>query len=688
MAALLLALALLPAFALPAVLLGQPASQPCEPGGASADLPFCNASLGFAARAADLVSRIQAADRKYALLATTSGGVPSLGIRPFQWWSEGLHGVRCGHGVTCGPNVTTTVFPQPIGTAAAFNETLWRAIGAAISGEFRAFANQGLANLSVFAPNINIFRDPRWGRGQETPGEDPYTASRYAVQFVGGMQGRLEEGNGYLKTLATCKHFAGFNSGFNLGSNQDQGFNALISDQDMADTYLVPFRACVAEARGAGVMCSYNAINGVPSCGNTWLLSDVLRGELAFDGHVVSDCGGVADLSARRFPRNASCLAAQGTTAPTRENQTSAGCWCSEGECAGFPKAAGSPTVAAGLLAGTDLDCGSVYPAGMAGAVASGSVAEAQVDRALVRLFTSRMKTGEFDAAARQPYRQIPWSSVNSPAHQQLALEAARGGITLLKNAAVGGTGAPALPLSAGRVSTVAVVGPNANCTLRGSGGSCNQLGNYATFAPFVVTPVDGIAAYASVVGCQGCAVSTRGPPRPSDRREFALAAQQAAAADVTVLVMGMLVSRDAADQPGAEGEGNDRTVGGVRVPEIQRDLLDTVANASAGKPLVVVVMSGAPLDLSPWQADPRVHAILWAGYPGMMGGKALAEVGRLPCRGSPRHLPSHVACAPRAPIAWPAPGHRAALTPAARLCACRCSSATFARPAGCRTPS
>merc|ERR1719460_2521827 len=197
-----------------------------------------------------------------ALLSTDSGGVKELGIAPFQWWSEGLHGVRCGHGIDCSGGQTTTIFPQPIGAAASFNRSLWHATGDAISTEFRGFANAGKGFLSIFAPNINIFRDPRWGRGQETLGEDPYLSSEYAVQYVSGMQG---SGNRYLKTFTTCKHFAAFNSGFNLRTSQDSGFNALVTDQDMADTYLPPFRACVTRARGASVMCSYNAINGVPS---------------------------------------------------------------------------------------------------------------------------------------------------------------------------------------------------------------------------------------------------------------------------------------------------------------------------------------------------------------------------------------------------------------------------------------
>ena len=591
---------------------------PCE--GSSAHLPFCNTSLSFESRVADLIARIPVTE-KLGLLSTDSGGVKQLGIDTFQWWSEGLHGVRCGHGIDCSGGKTTTIFPQPIGAAASFNRTLWHATGDAISTEFRGFANAGKGFLSIFAPNINIFRDPRWGRGQETAGEDPYLSSEYAVQYVSGMQG---SDNRYMKTLTTCKHFAAFNSGFNLRTSQDSGFNALVTDQDMADTYLPPFRACITRAHGASVMCSYNAINGVPSCGNSWLLSDVLRGEFGFTGHVVSDCGGVGDLADRRFPKNASCLQAQGNTAPTAVGQTPDDCWTRTGEVDGFPTPPGAKTAAAALSAGTDLDCGRTFNADLKAALDSGDVTEVRVDLALTRLFLNRMRTGEFDPADVQPYRQIPFSAVNAKVHQDLAVEGARQAITLLINRK------GALPFDPS-VRRVAVIGPNANCTLLGSGKSCNQLGNYATFAPFVSTPADGIGAFASVVGCQGSGING-GSVDPC-------AAALSATADATVLVVGMLVKRGAYE-PGTEGEGNDRDVS-IAIPDVQLKLVEAVASAThrAGKPLVVVVMSGSYLDLTPWVQDGRISALLWTGYPGMQGGQALAEVlfgkrapsGRLP---------------------------------------------------------
>jgi hypothetical protein len=294
----------------------------------------------------------------------------------------------------------------------------------------------------------------------------------------------------------------------------------------------------------------------------------------------------------------------------------------------------------------------------MAGALSSGAVSAVAVDTALRRLFVNRMKTGEFDPAGQQPYRQIPAAAANSKQHQALALQASADGLTLLKNLPVadsdysgddGRSQRAVLPLSVAKVKSVAVIGPNANCTQgvyphgRGGDHHCNQLGNYATQPPFVISPADGFAQFAAVSGCEGSNISTAGgPPTAADKRQFGQAAAQAAAADAAVLVVGTLVNRQAGPQFGnscCEGEGNDRP--GVGIPPIQAALVDVVAAATAAakKTLVVVVMSGGFLDLSPWKADSRVGAMLWVGYPGQMGGQAIAETifgkvapsGRLP---------------------------------------------------------
>jgi beta-D-xylosidase 4 len=343
---------------------------------------------------------------------------------------------------------------------------------------------------------------------------------------------------------------------------------------------------------------------------------------------------------------------------PTRPEQTTAACWCNTtADCGGFPTRNGTETVQMAMRAGTDLDCGGTYKNNLAAAVSSGALSVSQLDQALRRLFLNRMKTGEFDPPEYQPYRQITPDVRNSAAHQQLALVAAREAIVLLENRR-NHRGLPSLPLTVSvsgtdfstRKPTVAVIGPNSNCTQmvrpHGPNGDshCNQLGNYATESPFVITPAQGIGRFANVVGCQGSNISTLGPPTDADRKEFGDAAKHAASADAVVLVVGTLVQRDK-DYPAlfnsscCEGEGNDRP--GVSIPAVQLQLVEAVANTTAalGKPLIVCVMSGGFLDLSPWKHDSRISALLWTAYPGMMGGLALAEVlfgkvspsGRLP---------------------------------------------------------
>ena len=411
------------------------------------------------------------------------------------------------------------------------------------------------------------------------------------------------------------------------------------------------------------------------------------------------------DLANPRYPKTRACLLQQGNrTVPSSAAGIADDCWCRDGECSGYPTGPDG-SAAAALSSGTDLDCGNAFKAQLAGATSAGSVSAAQLDVALTRLFLNRFKTGEFDPAEQQPYRQIPPSAVNSPQHQQLALEAAREGLTLLKNAKTAG-GAASLPFSAASIRTLAVIGaprpnaqsrsaaaavwraggpqrcpnqtpagppalapsrppcypppkiagPNANCTQKvcphgpDQDCHCNQLGNYATSSPFVVSPADGLSKFAKVSGCEGSDISTAGAPTAKDRSQFALAAAQAGAADATVLVMGMVVDRehdwcgqdrtDCPHRPASEGEGNDRPRGNA-VPDVQLQLVEAVASATAraGKLLVVVVMAGGTLDLSPWEADPRIGAIAWVGYPGMLGGQALAEAlfgrfspsGRLP---------------------------------------------------------
>ncbi|MQL96769.1 hypothetical protein Taro_029446 [Colocasia esculenta] len=258
---------------------------------------FCNSRLSIEQRAQDVVSRLTLQE-KISQLGNTAAGVPRLGIPPYQWWSESLHGVsNSGPGVSFnGVLRSATSFPQVILTAASFNPRLWYLIGQAIGTEARAVYNVGEAKgLTFWSPNINIFRDPRWGRGQETPGEDPMTTSKYAVAYVRGLQGDTYQGGSLgtgLKASACCKHFTAYDLDRWKGVTR-YGFNAVVSAQDLEDTYQPPFRSCVVEGRASGIMCSYNRVNGVPTCADYNLLSRTARGSWGFYGYITSDCDAV-----------------------------------------------------------------------------------------------------------------------------------------------------------------------------------------------------------------------------------------------------------------------------------------------------------------------------------------------------------------------------------------------------------
>lgn len=388
----------------------QPAEQPA----------YKNADLPVDQRVNDLVSRMTL-EEKVSQLGHTAAAIPRLGVPAYNWWNEGLHGVaRAG---------TATVFPQAIGLAATFDAPLMHQVADTISTEFRAkfystVHPDGGADwyrgLTVWSPNINIFRDPRWGRGQETYGEDPFLTARMGVAFVTGLQGSDPR---YLKTVATPKHFA-VHSG---PESTRHTVDVQASRHDMEDTYLPAFRATVTEAKAESVMCAYNSLNGQPACANPTLLDEHLRHDWGFHGYVVSDCGAVADIfGGHHFSPNA------------------------------------EDGVSAALKAGMDLICGdyrngmSTERAAMIGAVQHGILPEAVIDQALHRLFSARFRLGLFDPAARVSYSSVKADENDSEAHRQLALRMAREAIVLLKNKN------NLLPLKQ-PPATIAVIGPNAD---------------------------------------------------------------------------------------------------------------------------------------------------------------------------------------------------------------------------------
>jgi beta-glucosidase len=386
-------------------------------------------------RVHDLLSRMTL-EEKVSQLMSDSPAIDRLGIPASNWWNECLHGVaRAGR---------ATVYPEAIGLAATWDTDLIFRMATAISDEARAknneFIRRGKRNiyqgLTFWTPNINIFRDPRWGRGMETYGEDPYLTGRLAVAFIRGLEGDDPK---YLKTVATAKHYA-VHSGPEAGRHT---FDAVVADRDLEETYLPQFEAAVKEGGAYSVMCAYNSVDGQPACASTRLLQDILRKKWEFQGYVVSDCGAIGDIY---LQHKFAATAEQG--------------------------------VADAVKAGTDLACGVEYQH-LVPAVRQGLLAESEIDRALARLLTARFKLGMFDPPEMVKYARIPYSELESPAHHELALETARKSMVLLKNQ--GAT----LPLSKS-LKTIAVIGPNANDV-------DVLLGNYNGIPTAPITPLEGI---------------------------------------------------------------------------------------------------------------------------------------------------------------------------------------------------
>jgi beta-glucosidase len=387
------------------------------------------------ARVNDLISRMTL-EEKISQLTNDSPAIDRFEIPAYNWWNEALHGVgRAGR---------ATVFPQAIGIAASWDTNLMSQVATTISDEARAkyneFVSRGKRNiyqgLTFWTPNMNLFRDPRWGRGMETYGEDPYLTGRLAVSFIKGMQG---DDPTYFKTIATAKHFA-VHSGPEPSRHT---FDAVISEQDLRATYLPHFEAAIKEGGAFSVMCAYNSVDGQPACANTRLLGDILRKEWGFKGYVVSDCGAIGDIYLNhKFVSTAE----QG--------------------------------VSKAIQAGTDLNCGVEYSNVLA-AVKAGLLKETEINVSLHRVLLARFKLGVFDPPAMVKYSKIPYSENDSKAHRDLALETARKSIVLLKNQN------NVLPLSK-RLGTIAVIGPNAD-------DAKTLLGNYNGIPTSTVTPLAGI---------------------------------------------------------------------------------------------------------------------------------------------------------------------------------------------------
>ncbi|HXT15369.1 MAG TPA: glycoside hydrolase family 3 C-terminal domain-containing protein [Gemmatimonadaceae bacterium] len=396
---------------------------------------YLDESLTFEQRARDLVSRMTL-DEKVLQMKDVAPAIPRLGVPEYNWWNEALHGVaRAG---------LATVFPQAIGVAATWDDSAMFRMATVISDEARAKyheyirrdSHQRYQGLTFWSPNINLFRDPRWGRGQETYGEDPFLTGHLAVQFIRGLQGDDPK---YFKTISTVKHFA-VHSG---PEPERHTFDAVISGRDLRESYLPHFEMGIRVGGAYSLMCAYNSIDGKPACANDVLLGRILRGEWKFPGYVVSDCGAIDDIYLRHH-------------------------------------AAGDAAQAAVLAVktGTDLDCGRVYP-NLAAAVKQGVISEAQIDTSVTRLFLARFKLGMFDDQSHVKWARIPFSDLDSPQHRALARTIADESMVLLKN------DRNTLPLRKD-LGTVAVIGPNADQWRM-------LLGNYNGIPADPITPLRGI---------------------------------------------------------------------------------------------------------------------------------------------------------------------------------------------------
>ena len=506
-------------------------------------------------------------EEKMSQLRYDAPPIPRLGIPGYNWWNEALHGVaRAG---------TATSFPQAIGMAAMFDDVLLERLGDVAATEGRAKYNALSAEedrdiykgLTFWSPNINIFRDPRWGRGHETYGEDPYLTARLGKAYVHGLQGRGE----IMKAAACAKHLAVHSGPEALRHH----FNAEATPRDMEETYLRAFEECVVDAKVESVMGAYNRTNGEPCCGSKALLVDTVRGKWGFEGHIVSDCWAIRDFHEGHMV----------TQTPAQ-------------------------SAALAMEMGCDLNCGNTYLHLMS-AYEQGLVTEEQITRSAERLFTTRYLLGilgegsEFDA--------IPYEVVECEEHLALAQEAARKSCVLLKNDGL-------LPLNPETVGTIGVIGPNANSRIA-------LIGNYHGTASRYTTVLEGIqdamAGKGRVLYSEGCHLyKDRLEHLAWEDDRISEAVIVAKRSNVVVLVLGLDETLE-----GEEGDtGNSNASGDkydLRLPESQRILLSKVLEV--GKPTVVLLMAGSSIDIS--LAEEKANAILLTWYPGAGGGKTVADI-------------------------------------------------------------
>tara|TARA_B100001059_G_C17809391_1_gene571304 strand:- start:48 stop:2222 length:2175 start_codon:yes stop_codon:yes gene_type:complete len=529
-------------------------------------------NLSFEDRADRLISKMTLAE-KASQMVNSSKSLNKYEIDEYNWWNECLHGVaRAGK---------ATVFPVPLAMAATFDQNLIHNVANAISDEARAMYNisqsRGIkgqySGLTFWSPNINIFRDPRWGRGYETYGEDPYLTSLMGKAFVKGLQGDHPK---YLKVAACAKHYA-VHSG---PEKERHHFNAVVSKQDLYETYLPAFKELV-NSNVEIVMCAYNKVNDEPCCGSNDL-KKILRQDWDFKGHMVSDCGAINDISSSHG---------------YKENNLE--------------------SVAYAIKGGVDLNCGNLYSL-IPKAVKAGLITENDVNASLKRLLMTRFKLGMFDEKGTVPYDSLGGNVINSKKHIQLAKEVAHKSIVLLKNKN------NVLPLNK-NIKSLFITGPN-------SSNIDALLGNYHGLSPNMITPLEGIISKID----NGTKVQYKlGVDLNSESSNIG-PAYLAASSEVIISFMGI--------SPLIEGEEGDAILSpanGDRIdlnfPKNQIDYIKKLRENAKNKPLILVIFGGSPIELG--EVEPFVDAILYAWYPGEQGGNAIADIifgdvnpsGRLP---------------------------------------------------------
>ena len=539
-------------------------------------------------KTADSLLSLLTIEEKGSQMLSTSRSIPEHGIEMYNWWNEGLHGVaRSGK---------ATVFPQAIAMGATFDPELIRKTADAISTEARAiyniFSDKGIrteyTGLTFWSPNINIFRDPRWGRGHETYGEDPFLTAKIGRAFVHGLQGDHYK---YLKVAAGAKHFA-VHSG---PESNRHSFNAKVSPQDLSETYLPAFKELV-DANVEIVMCAYNRLNDKPCCGSESLLNNLLRENWGFKGHVVSDCGAIYDIK-------------------SNHNFT----------------ISDEQSVAYAIKGGVDLNCGSLYNL-IPRAIDQGLLTENDLDKSLKRLFMTRLKLGILKEVNNNPYESLNENNINNQEHIGLARNVASKSIVLLKNEN------NILPLSK-NINRLFITGPNA--------ANVNTLlGNYNGLSANIVTPLEGIVDKVS----NGTIIRfNKGVDliNNSDRQKWPTGL--AGSSDVTIAVMGIsaLIEGEQGDAISSDANGDRNS---IALPKNQINYLKDLRKSAGSKPIVLVLKSGSAIDLS--EIYDYVDVIIYAWYLGEQGGNAIADIifgdvnpsGKLPITipASLSHLPDY----------------------------------------------